>query len=119
MSSRLTLRTLRRGLCSAGEGDFAKTLRQRMRQKLDAVTKSPAAADGPAPAPITSFKRPKREGPQRRMVDHRLPPYVEASFKSLTFMLVCAPRFLKEWPWGGFLGQIEKVPGASKKFENV
>ena len=63
-----------------------------MRQKLDAVTKSPAAADGPAPAPITSFKRPKREGPQRRMVDHRLPPYVEASYKSLTFMLVRAPR---------------------------
>tara|TARA_B110001452_G_scaffold262000_1_gene261452 strand:- start:941 stop:1231 length:291 start_codon:yes stop_codon:yes gene_type:complete len=43
------------------------------------------------------FSRPKRSGPQRRMVDHRLPPYVEANHRALAFMLVRAPN-LKDFP---------------------
>ena len=62
------------------------------------------------PKGVGEFRRKPREGPQRRMVDHRLPPYVECNFRSLHFMMVrfpkvsdfprekCAPRCLPALP---------------------
>ena len=44
------------------------------------------------PKGVGEFRRKKREGPQRRMVDHQLPPYVEANFRSLHFMMVRFPK---------------------------
>lgn len=69
-----------------------------MQQELQAL--APVAAEATAAARAgglaartkSDFSRPKRSGPQRRMVDHRLPPYVEANHRALAFMLVRAPR---------------------------
>ena len=44
------------------------------------------------PKGVGEFRRKPREGPQRRMVDHRLPPYVECNFRSLHFMMVRFPK---------------------------
>ena len=44
------------------------------------------------PKAVHEFRRKPRQGPQRRMVDHLLPPYVECNFRSLHFMMVRFPR---------------------------
>ena len=44
------------------------------------------------PKGVHEFRRKPRQGPQRRMVDHLLPPYVECNFRSLHFMMVRFPR---------------------------
>ena len=110
----------RRGLCTGSS--FQQTLRQRMRevspscpagcltpatsrallprlQELRALSQAGASeseAVVPAglaqPKAVHEFRRKPRQGPQRRMVDHLLPPYVECNFRSLHFMMVRFPR---------------------------
>lgn len=110
----------RRGLCTGSS--FQQTLRQRMRevspscpagcltplphvlllprlQELRAISQAGASeseAVVPAglaqPKNVHEFRRKPRQGPQRRMVDHLLPPYVECNFRSLHFMMVRFPR---------------------------
>ena len=109
---------LRRGLCTMS---FRQQLQRRMReviakpqqplpppsdtgttrfQELQAIDSRAAGVSDAAPAGLASltpktvdqFRRKPREGPQRRMVDHRLPPYVECNFRSLHFMMVRYPK---------------------------
>ena len=44
------------------------------------------------PKGLDEFRRKPREGPQRRMVDHRLPAYAECNYRSLHFMMTRFPR---------------------------
>ena len=81
---------------------LALTCPHRLRPRLQELqTIAQAGASGsevvvPAglaqPKGVGEFRRKPREGPQRRMVDHRLPPYVECNFRSLHFMMVRFPK---------------------------
>lgn len=76
------------------------TLARTRFQELQAIDSRAAGVSDAAPAGLASltpktvdqFRRKPREGPQRRMVDHRLPPYVECNFRSLHFMMVRYPK---------------------------
>ena len=70
-----------------------------MREELRALSQAGASGSEavvPAglaqPKAVHEFRRKPRQGPQRRMVDHLLPPYVECNFRSLHFMMVRFPR---------------------------
>ena len=116
-ASRMMLSSpFRRGLCTGSS--FQQTLRQRMREvspscpagRLTPPSRAAAASSPGVASPLTSGRVRKRgggwrgsrsprpcrvrrklqQGPQRRMVDHLLPPYGECNF-SLHFMMVRAP----------------------------
>jgi len=70
-----------------------------MREELQAIAPTGASGEvAPAgqaaltPKTVDQFRRKPREGPQRRMVDHRIPGYIECNFRSLHFMMVRYPK---------------------------
>jgi len=72
-----------------------------MEQELDqlfgaANTSGHSSPTPPASAPPVAAPRPKKPL-VRRMPDHMLPPYIEANFRLMTFVLTRAPK-LADFP---------------------
>ena len=65
-----------------------------MRNILSAASKAAGKAPlpQPPPPPPTAGKRTTNKPLVRRMRDHVLPPYIEANFRTMQFVLTRAPK---------------------------
>ncbi|KOO33409.1 hypothetical protein Ctob_009947 [Chrysochromulina tobinii] len=94
MKTPSALRPLARGLSSASE-KLAMRMEQELQQLFGSTaskSRSKAAAPPPLPAAAAASSRRAAKSLLRRMPEHMLPPYIEANFRLMTFVLTRAPK---------------------------
>ena len=83
-----------RGLSSSSSSALGARMKDELRNVLSAASKATGKQlpQPPPPPPPAAGKKAERKPFVRRMRDHVLPPYVEANFRTMQFVLTRAPK---------------------------